>query len=71
MVPATILRSTDSGSFEFYGAFLDQIKPIRRLALMKDDRAFLNMNPACTARENSDVPIVHPFKKRKCGDVVC
>lgn len=38
---------------------------------MKDDRVFLNVNPACTARENRDVPVAHPFKKRKCRDVVC
>lgn len=37
---------------------------------MKDDCAFLKMNPAGTARENSDVPISHPFKKRNGGNVV-
>ena len=69
MLPATILRSPDSrDNFELYRAILDQIKPIRCLALMKDDRAFLKMNPACTARKNLMCRAFIPLRKelRRC-----
>ena len=58
-----------NGGFELNHAFFDQVKAIRGLALMKDDLACIEMSPAGTTREHSDVAIVHPGKKGNCGDV--
>src|ERR1043166_830976 len=58
-------------SFELDRAVFDKIETIRGLALMKDDLTLFKPRPACTIRENFDVLIVHPCKKRSRSDVVC